>query len=389
MNIKRKGILTLLVIMLFVAGYAVFFAVLGSDTVDKYIKSNLSTASFTGEGISSALKRVDDGNEYNIFFTGEYHDESRNKEISLEMLKYLNKEYGVNYLVCEVQYSIISKLNEYIQNGDEKLLNDSINLIKERNPEYAGETYYDFWKGLYDYNKNLPKGKKIQAFGIDMDFIPTHTLNEMVNLVSNNEPPTEIASKIKKIKELFGGEVSDEQEATNILTDINEDLNKNTQHYKAFLGDNLQAFKSNLSSMMNTAKYAETMNVNRDPLMYDNFMRIYKENPKGKYYGQFGVAHIFRQDIILSGNEFFTLAKMLEKKGNLKVLSIPVVSSNKMELVSEAEKLVKGNFSVIKLNGKNSPYKKENEDMFVSDLFGTVNGTIVDNYQYVIYYRDK
>lgn len=300
------------------------------------------------------------------------------------MLKYLNKEAGVKYLICEMQYSIISKLNKYIQNGDEELLKDAIAVVKKRNPAYAGNDYYKFWQGLYNYNKSLSRDKRIQAFGVDVDLIGDYTLNEMISLIPATKSPTEIAASVNDFKSILSGKVSDE-EAITVLMNLNEDLNSNTQLYKTFLGDNFNDFQNNLYSMMNTMKYAETQDANRDALIYDNFMRIYNENPKGKYYGQFGAAHIFREDINYYSKDFFTLAKMMEKNNDFKVLSIPIVD----DVVEEAEKLATNDFTIFKLNGKNSPYKEGLENLFASSSFEIINESTVDNYQYAILYIKK
>ena len=394
MNTKNKSIIYIVVaILIILLGLLIFSNSTVIKSVDNYLDDNYKTTDFNKEGISSALRLIDDIDKYNIFFTGEFHRISGNEAVNLEMLKYLNKVEDVNYLICEMQYSIICKLNKYIQNGDEKLLKDTVNIVRQRSDQrsaqYVGDDYYKFWQGLYEFNKGLPKDKKIQAYGIDMDFIGDYTLSEMANLIPHNEPPTEIASKVNKFKGIISGEISDEKEAITILKDLSDDYNTNTQVYKSFFGDNFNDFKNNLSSMINTGKYAETQDSNRDELIYDNFMRIYNQNQKGKYYGQFGAAHIFREDIISNGKTFYTLAKMIEKNDGFKVLSIPIVPSDRMKLITQGEKLAKGRFSIFKLNGKGSPYKQQNENIFTSNGLGIVNGTTVDNYQYVVYLKSK
>ena len=388
MNIKKKNMKIILVVAaIIVISYFGYLSFTTVKSVDKYLPDNYETKDFTEEGMNSAFRLIDDSGEYYVFFTGEYHGNLGNEKINLQMLKYLNKEEGVNYLICEMQYSVISKLNKYIQNGDAELFKDAIDAVRKRNPQYAGDDYYKFWQGLYDYNKNLPSDKRIQAFGIDIDFMGDYTLNEIARLIPNKKPPTEIATKVNSFKEIFSGKgTKEEEEAIAVFARLNEDFNSNTQVYKSFLGDNFNDFKNNLNSMMNTMKYLETQDVNRDSLIYDNFMRIYKENPDDKYYGQFGAAHIFRENITHDGKDFFTLAKQMENQGGFKVLSIPITNTNQVGLIKEAEKLaVKDKFTIFKLNGRNSPYEKQVEDLFVNDPFGIINGSTVDNYQYVIY----
>ena len=390
MNIKKKSIIyTFAAIAITLLCLIISISSKGVKSADAYLNNNYKTTKFSEKDISSSLKIINDSNKYDIFFTGEFHTIPGNETINLEMLKYLNKTAGVNYLICEMQYSVISKLNKYIQNGDEALLKDAFNSVKQRNTKFAGGDYYKFWQGLYEYNKGLSKDKKIQTFGIDVDFIGDYTIKEMSGLIPSNAPSKDISNKLTEFKKIADGEIIDDNEAINIFKALSDDINSNTLSYKSFLGSNFNDFKNSLDSMINTSKYAKIQDPNRDDLIYDNFMRIYNQNPKLKYYGQFWSDHIFSEDILSNVNAFYTLAKMLEKNNNFKVLSIPIVPSNRMELISEAQKLAQNRFSIFKLNGKGSPYMKQNEDIFTNSVFGIINGTIVDNYQYVIYLKDK
>ncbi|MGH4138767.1 hypothetical protein [Clostridium sp.] len=392
MSIKKKNIIIALALIAIIAiGSIFYFKSTEIKSVDGYLTDNYETENFTEDGMSSAFKLIDDSEGYNIFFTGEGHGNLGNEKINFQMLKFLYKEAGVKYLICEMQYSIVSKLNKYIQGGDEALLKDAVDVVKKRNPKYGGEDYYKFWQELYDYNKGLPNDKKIQAFGIDVDFMGDYTLKEMKSLIPNTKPPIEIENKVNDFIRISSGKVS-EEEAITVFTNLNEDFSSNTQVYKTFLGDNFNDFKNNLNSMMNTIRYVKIQDPKdpypdpaRDDFIYDNFMRIYEGNPRGKYYGQFGEGHIYRENILYDGKDYFTLAKMMEKQGKFKVLSIPIINNNQGILINEAEKLAKYKFTIFKLNGKKSPYGKKIENLYTSYQNVLTNGTTVDNYQYLIY----
>ncbi|GAA0775816.1 hypothetical protein GCM10008908_28090 [Clostridium subterminale] len=381
---KKCSSIIMVMIVVIILGYYAYSNFYKVKPVDKYLADNYKTADFTEEGISNTFKLIDDSSEYDIFFTGEYHGMLGNEKISIEMLKYLNQKEGVRYLICELQYSIVSKLNQYIQNGDEQMLKEAIEVVRNAAPSYGGDDYYKFWQELYNYNKTLPSDKKIQAFGIDIDFQVNYTLNEMLSLIPNKEPGEGIKKKINDFKNILSNNVEDDEAIVTILVNLNKDINNNADVYKAFFGDNFNKFKNNLDSMMNTIKFMKNQSEYRDDLIYDNFIRIYNENPKGKYYGQFGTAHIFRENIKSNGEETITLAKFIEEKGNLKVLSMPISSSEIVIPKKDIEKLKLEKFTLFKLNGKNSPYKKGLENSLVDNLFELTNGSTVDNYQYVI-----
>ncbi len=381
---SKKGVTILGVIIVIIVCYLGYLNFYKVKSPEEYLADNNKTADFSEDGISTTLNLINDSSEYDIFFTGEDHGKLGNEKISIEMLKYLNEKEEVRYLICELQYSIVSKLNEYIQNGDENLLKEAIEPVKNANPSYGGDDYYKFWQELYNYNKTLPKDEKIQAFGIDIDFQVNYTLNEMFSLIPNTEPDIEIIEKINNFKSILNGDVEDDEEIARILADLYKDVNSNTDMYKALFGDNFNKFKSNLSSMMNTMKYMENQRLYRDNLIYDNFMRIYNENPKGKYYGQFGQLHIFKETVKYNGEETITLAKLMEDKGKLKVLSIPIVSNKIVNQYADIEKLNLKDFTLFKLNGKGSPYKEGLENLLTDKEVEPISGSVVDYYQYLI-----
>jgi len=381
---NKKFITILSVFIVIVIGYLAYLNFYKSNSVEEYLTDNYKTSGLSDEGISTTFNLIDDSNKYDVFFTGESHGKVENEKISIGMLKYLNEKEGVRYLICELQYSIVSKLNEYIQNGDEKLLKESIEVIRNANPSYGGDDYYKFWQELYNYNSTLPKDKKIQAFGVDIDFQPDYTLNEMFSLIPNTEPAEEIKNKVNDFKNILSNNVEDDEAVFTILVNLNEDMNNNSNIYNDFFGNDFKEFKNNLSSLINTMKYMKNQSEYRDDLIYHNFMRIYDENPKGKYYGQFGMAHIFRENIKFNGEETITLAKFMEDKGKLKVLSIPIVSNELVIQNADIEKLDLQKFTLFKLNGKNSPYKKGLENSLTDKVMELTSGSIVDNYQYLI-----
>lgn len=380
---KKKRIYGLGLIILIISLGMFYFSYFNNGSKGAYLKRNYKTTNFTEKEMKSAYKIINDGKDYNVFFTGEHHGYDGNEKISLELLKYLNENYGVNYLLFELQYSFGKTLNEYLHSGDETLLNDVSSILKSRNPQNFREDFVNFWKELYEYNRTLPENKKIQAVGIDMDFEGKYTVKQMGKLLPDKNPPEEIKEYILKFKELFEVEMSDE-EGVEVFQRLYQSVNESTKIYEEYLGETFRDFKNNLASMMNTLKYSETEDPNRDGLIYDNFMKIYNENPQGKYYGQFGLYHIFKEDFDKGAKPFYTLANMIEEKGKLKVLSAPIVYSNNFLINEDVKSLCKNKFTVVKLNGRNSPYKKELINDFESDAFKLIKGSTTDNYQYMI-----
>ncbi|WP_346886714.1 hypothetical protein [Clostridium sp. UBA4395] len=81
------------------------------------------------------------------------------------------------------------------------------------------------------------------------------------------------------------------------------------------------------------------------------------------------MAHIFRENIKSNGEETITLAKFIEAKEKLKVLSIPISSGETVIPKEDIEQLKLAEFTLFKLNGKNSPYEKGLENSLTDNLF--------------------
>jgi hypothetical protein len=141
----------------------------------------------------------------------------------------------------------------------------------------------------------------------------------------------------------------------------------------------------------------------RDKRMYENFKQVYESLPKGKYYGQWGLNHIFQKEQM--GVKWIA-ASMNEKGSSLenKVLSIAYAYENCKFMSGTSDRnysvdyrntynsLVFNNFTtkdytIFKLNGKDSPFSKDSI-WLTTDIMPT-SGVTVDFYQYIILIKNS
>ncbi|GMG96777.1 hypothetical protein [Tepidimicrobium xylanilyticum] len=144
----------------------------------------------------------------------------------------------------------------------------------------------------------------------------------------------------------------------------------------------------------------------REKSIYDNFIRAYEHFPKGKYFGQFGSAHIHQKyiiDYMYGKGRFGIYLNQEDSPVKGKVLSIkygykdscylvkePDVQRGKYQYREETsashlnnmrilERYLDKDITIFKLNGKGSSFKEEL--YFVQDPNG---GVTTDYFQYIV-----
>jgi len=139
----------------------------------KYLKSNISSS--PNDDINkNFFKDIFDSEFYKsqIILLGENHGFADVQKIDLALLKHLNNEVGLRYYIAEMDYSLGNKLNTYIHDttGNEEILIDVVNQMKDRIPQQASEEYFEKWKEIRKFNMTLSDSLKITVVGIDKEY---------------------------------------------------------------------------------------------------------------------------------------------------------------------------------------------------------------------------
>ncbi len=379
----------------------------------KYLdKNNVQIDLEDNEDYSSFKLLKDDLKNNELFLIGEIHDIKDNAKVFLKFLKYLKQETNFKYLVEEEEYLYSIYKNKYLQTGDENYLNKFVN--KKRRPEK-----YEMWKEIYRYNKTLKDEDKIQVVGIGIDGLGIESylidmlkdkkyeeveedlsilkeLNEIINL-DENAPDEELEKQFDKYK--------------NKLPVLTDKIYKNKKLYEDILKEEAFDFFMLIDNLKNTIEVWEgdsfdddLAHMKREEKLYENFEKIYNHYPKGKYFGQFGLAHIYKEE---TTNRVWLAEDINEKIPELKdkILSIALFYKNSYSARAEdilstyndnevLDKYLKSNHTLIKLNGKSSPFSKTLYTDFISESVFVQNGyyksgVIADYFDYVMIIQDS
>jgi hypothetical protein len=294
-------------------------------TINDYFSNNSIPVDFESDDYPTELMFLESDLENKvIFLTGEVHNVEANHILRMNFLKYFKEKTDFKYYLCEMPYSSSYFMNQYLESGDETLLKQIYNTS-----DWTQENY-SHWTELYEYNSRLNEDQKIHVVGIDIehDYINSYRFLEVI--LPRKEVPEEIKESITLLKETyellkssFQNKYKAPKNAKLLLADIEE----NRTVYMDYLEDDFIYFELVIQNVLNgqeaykhhhdTAEWNNT----RDLMIYENFVKIDALLPPNKYFGQWGVAHIFQhkdKDIMW----FASYLNSDESKYKDKVLSI-------------------------------------------------------------------
>jgi hypothetical protein len=145
----------------------------------------------------------------------------------------------------------------------------------------------------------------------------------------------------------------------------------------------------------------------RDVKIGENFNKLYKKLPKGKYFGKYGAIHTYQKEVLSENNiKTSNFATEITKVGSPlkdKVITIACFYDNCSSSNSGVpepltsykgnkaiDSYVTSNNTLIKLNGKNSPYAKELKWDFVQEPYGRAEGGVTTDYfQYILVIKNS
>lgn len=376
------------------------------EIIEEYLLNNYSTINPKNDEDFEDLSILDsdlEGKE--IFFTGELHGVEANAGLRMKFLKYFKEKTDFKYYLCELGYSHAYFLNKYLDTGDTKILEE---LYKPLKGTFEwNKSNYSHWKMLYEYNKTLPEDKRIQVVGVDIEHQIDVAYKYLADVLPEVEAPIEIKDKIDGIKAILD---IDNRFNDGVAVDFSRELLKDIADkesiYKEYLGDNFKGFKFVNQNILNTVAAYENNNNDydwnntRDKFIYENFLAIQEELPKGKYYGQWGLNHAFQSEE--DGVMWF--GAYLNREGSAfkdKILTIAYFYDNCMqmnrtntrayisiklnfipEIFKKVNDLTGSNINIYRLNSKDSPFYELNMNSTLSGK--ELEAKITDFFQYVV-----
>lgn len=370
-----------------------------AKVLDEYISKNYSSIDLNNGDLGNHFRILDkDLDKYEVFLTGEFHSVAANYKLKLAFVKYFNDKAGIKYLLSEMGFSSSAYINRYLETGDEENLN--IVFDARKGTAAWSKDEYEFYKKLREYNRLLSDSRKIKVIGIDIEHKLGFALNYIYSVLPKEAEPVEIKDTLSRLKRLKGKPliIADLED---IIIAIQRDIEENEESYKSYFEDSYLDFSmvvDNIYNCLNAHENRDKFDKIREESIYNNFKKVYKYLPKGKFYGQFGMEHVYQNVCGSYLGEQQRLAMYINDSDSLrnKVLSIACgyrdcyymeyqdgYNQYKVTpLFKDQEyvaKYAKTNITILKLTGENSPFSRQ--VYFVEKPLG---GVTTDYFQYFI-----
>jgi len=310
-----------------------------------YIGKNSSNIDFTNYEDYSALEIFDSSiKDKKIILTNEEIGIKENEQIQYKFISYLMDTWKLKYFLVDVGYAEAAIINEYLQTGDEALLESYNNSSMAY--AFIGDSKQDMLKKLYLKNSQLNDNKKLNIVGIGIresyEFIDLY----FKRIISRNPDLTE--KQIENINN-FLENLKSEEIITNISNDeelekrneiilkhidnFYSDINANEEEYKEALNDDLNNIKivldniKNLQEIMKTYHQDDSNNKNGNEkysqYLYDNLNSFYKDMNMKRCY--IHVYQIYSYQHKVLDVDFLGAKIAKDKKFKDKILGINVI----------------------------------------------------------------
>ncbi len=393
-KIKKEIIITLSFVIGFILLIGGMYISLPANE-KSYIGKNSFNIDFTNYEDYSALEIFDSSiKDKKIILTNEEIGIKENEQIQYKFISYLMDTWKLKYFLVDVGYAEAAIINEYLQTGDEALLESYNNSSMAY--AFIGDSKQDMLKKLYLKNSQLNDNKKLNIVGIGIresyEFIDLY----FKRIISRNPDLTE--KQIENINN-FLENLKSEEIITNISNDeelekrneiilkhidnFYSDINANEEEYKEALNDDLNNIKivldniKNLQEIMKTYHQDDSNNKNGNEkysqYLYDNLNSFYKDMNMKRCY--IHVYQIYSYQHKVLDVDFLGAKIAKDKKFKDKILGINVIyqkgkfdfdntqiqintAREDLNTILEEIKLDKEDM-VIDLNNSRSPYRRK------------------------------
>lgn len=260
-------------------------------TFQEYILDNYVEIDLKEQSLNFNNLFENDITSKEVFFSSEEHGVAKNKALEIRFLKYFINTAKVKYLLIEHGYAQSMRLNSYLDSGDESILRADVQSLKGT-LSYTKQ-FFSYWKKVYQLNKSLDRKDKIQVVGIDLGWritairylklqfseVNLDNLPQLKDLITSQKDS--LSQKQWKIKyESVLAEIKNSN-----INQLSEEQLFEVSHIIKNLIRSIDAFSSG---------YGLDTHRKRDQYMYENFLELYARLPKGKYFGQWGLNHVYQ-----------------------------------------------------------------------------------------------
>lgn len=343
-----------------------------------------------------------------IVLTGENHYLDKNHLIDIKMLKYLQKQIGVNYYLGEEGYSISYFVNKYLETGDESYLNKVFKNFEGTRANNIG--YYEKYRQIYEFNKTLPENERIKIIGVDIEPGANMSYDYIMEVMKDKSLITnDLEQLLYELQELTYRDKEELTRTRNTAQKVLRDAENNESVYKNIFKEGLYGFKHVVKNISNMCEAylggRNNWNNIRDTFIYENFKSLDSRLEDPIYFGQWGGSHIY-QDIFYSeinsvDEEYVAYKINKDEKYKGKILSINYGYYNKGRDNDSYNGLYADNnlfkdyldteddMILFKLNSKNSPFKEQDIKLYLNDYQDFKGKPITNFFEYVLLIKNS
>lgn len=400
----KKYKLLIAIIIILIASMLIF-TIKPYKSTDEYLKKNYSDLNLQDEEDFSGLEIISkDIKGKKIILSGEMHGLAKNHIVALKLLKYLQKEIGVNYYLEEVGYADSYFLNKYLESGDEDILKNYFNIYK--NQKYYTEERYNYYIEVYKFNQTLPKDKQIKVVGIDIESKATY--DYLIDILKEKENiPSELKSLIDELKRFNYNSKTSYENILDNLNEVNRDIEGNEEKYKNIFNEEFKGFKlvmENLTDFNKSCTGDINYDTSRDRYIYENFKVTDSSLENAVYFGQWGSFHVLQDSFYSNVNacdmDYFSSLLNKDEKYKGRLLSInysyyfeePKFDYGYSHIDEDLFKDYlnsKSQATVFKLNNRKSPFNENTINPFSSNIGDYKDNPITNYFQYLILIRNS
>jgi len=227
-----------------------------------------------------------DSSESSFYLTGEQHHSNSTNSITLEFIKYLILEKGLDYIFLEAGISFSECLNQYILNGDEEYLEST---LKSYNRNH--QSYYELYRGIREIV--VQNDYETKFIGIDVEYSLGGALNSI--LINHGDNLLEKEKlKLKRIQEKGLSKKTTKKEFYKTVEEISNRLKLQEKG------------KSSIVVKIISGIYNYKKNwMKRDQLMYKSIKYYYEEQNNKVGYLSVGIQHMKKNNKVLKNIRYY------------------------------------------------------------------------------------
>lgn len=280
-----------------------------------------------------------------IIFTGGFEGLKKDDLLNMKLIKYLQKNIGLNYYLIEMGYSDTYFINEYLETGDENILQKAFSNMEHN--IICNDDEYNFFKNLYKFNKTLNQKDRIKIIGIGVENSIVGVYEYINRIIKDDSLVTnEIKELLKCIEELNSylkfdeSQIKDKNYEIELFKNLHFNLNiltnrideRKDYYINLFQNDffGLEIVLKNLKvySLGQFTSEDEYLQIKENQL-YENFIVQDEKLYNPLYFGQLSMYHINKIPI-RSYDNFESIASKINNSAKYKgkVMSILYKYSN-------------------------------------------------------------